>query len=225
MVKCPNCNYEAEAEFRFCPMCGYAFSEVKTENTGAPPANENTKKYTSPEVNKPYKIVNGLYEYPKAPLGKRFAAYLIDGLILFALSLPSIVLFSIGALMNPDPDAFENGDFSGINIVGGMVWLWGLFLLIIPSIYYFIKDGLKNGQSYGKRMFGLMVIDIQKNLPCSKGKSAFRNLISSLIVAMPFINILTFWIEPIMVLVRTDGKKAADMVASCQVIDAGDYAK
>lgn len=127
--------------------------------------------------------------------------------------------------MNPDPDAFENGDFSGINIVGGMVWLWGLFLLIIPSIYYFIKDGLKNGQSYGKRMFGLMVIDIQKNLPCSKGKSAFRNLISSLIVAMPFINILTFWIEPIMVLVRTDGKKAADMVASCQVIDAGDYAK
>lgn len=223
MPRCPECGYEAENEFKFCPMCGNNFqaqTEGKPDNNNQSSDDTIHREAGSTETHKYYKVVNGLYEYPKAPIGKRFVAYLIDGLILFTLSLPSIALFTFGFLMNPNHDVFDEDNISGASVLGGMMSLWGLFLLIIPSIYYFIKDGLKNGQSFGKRALGLMVIDTQKNQPCRIGKSAFRNLISSLIIAIPFLNFLTVWIEPIMVLAREDGRKAADLVASTQVIDA-----
>ncbi|MDP4192855.1 MAG: RDD family protein [Bacteroidota bacterium] len=229
MHKCPNCNYESQDDFLYCPMCGYylkSANEEKIKESEQDQAVNTSTQESKKESPRFYKVVNGLFEYPKAPLGKRFGACLIDGLIMFLLSIPAIVLFMIGLSMNPNPEMIDEESFSsGVGLVGGVFTLWGMFSLIFPTIYSFIKDGLKNGQSFGKRFVGLMVIDTQKNSPCKIGKSAFRNLISYLIVAIPFLNLITCWIEPLMVIFREDGKKAADFVASTQVIDASQFGK
>lgn len=57
----------------------------------------------------------------------------------------------------------------------------------------------------------------------TKKKSAHRALISNLLVILPYIDFLTMWIEPIMILAKDDGRKFADMKAKTQVIDVNHY--
>jgi uncharacterized RDD family membrane protein YckC len=43
--------------------------------------------------------------------------------------------------------------------------------------YYFFADGFTGGQSFGKRMLGMHVIDATTRMPCSYGQSFVRNLL------------------------------------------------
>lgn len=139
--------------------------------------------------------------YPKAPLFSRFLASVVDGLIAGVPLLPGLVLIglrsteTIGAL------------FTLVAVV------WCLF-------YAYTKDGRPGGQSIGKRMNDLMVVHLPTNTPCTKGQSAVRMLIMQLTGFVPFIG---GFIEPVMVLVTSQGTRLGDRVAKTQVIDVRNY--
>ncbi len=144
--------------------------------------------------------------YTKASLGSRFLASLLDGLITMGLAIPSIIFLIMGFVAL---DSYDSDDAIGLFVVAA-------FLYIIPLIYSFIKDGIGNGQSWGKKAVGLMVVHLTTNTPCTMGNSALRALIGGLLNCIPCVG----WIiEPIMVLAAQDGRRLADKVAGTQVID------
>jgi uncharacterized RDD family membrane protein YckC len=145
--------------------------------------------------------------YPKASLGDRFLASLLDGFFTAMLSLPALIIYFVGMAKLT---SYRGEDEAAV------LFFFAFFLYIIPLVYSFIKDGLGSGQSWGKRAVGLMVVYLPNNTPCSIGASCLRCLIGSLLCLIPFIGWL---IEPIMVLATEDGRRLADKAASTQVID------
>jgi len=101
--------------------------------------------------------------------------YFIMMFISFGIMLP-IIIYKIIIVSNINHEPLNNG-FSGI-----------FFSLILGITTYLNKD-IFNGQSPGKRIFKLQVIDEQTNLPTSSFKCFLRN-ITLLIFPIEFIFIL-----------------------------------
>jgi len=153
---------------------------------------------------------SGSRKYPKASLGNRFLASLLDGLIIVGVSIPAIIFFMAGI----EKSKSHNADgAAGLMLIGVLFYL-------IAITYSLIKDGLGQGQSWGKRSVKLMVVNLEKNTPCDKRKSFVRNIFSTSVTAIPFVGWL---IEPIMVLATHDGRKLGDKAAKTQVISLKDY--
>jgi uncharacterized RDD family membrane protein YckC len=102
--------------------------------------------------------------YPDAPFEKRILASLLDGLITFGLLLPSLLLLFTGV----------GASISGSN--GGILLMLGVLLFLMPLIYSLVKDGLNDGQSFGKKAVGLMVVYLPTNTPCTIKQSCMRRL-------------------------------------------------
>lgn len=147
------------------------------------------------------------FVYPKAPLGARFVAYLVDG---FMFMLPAIVLIVLATIGG----ANENVPVAAIcGILGGL-------LVLVGIVYSFIKDGRANGQSVGKKMMKLMVVHLPTNQPCTTGQSAGR---AAVMMALGFIPYVGGFIEPVVVLAAGDGRRLGDKAANTQVIAVDDY--
>ena len=158
---------------------------------------------TAPLV-RPPSSPDSVWHYPKARIGVRLLAYLIDMWI--GILMP-VIAAAIGFFA-------AHGKLSTIN---------GLLLIssVIWAVYYnFTKDGHDNGRSYGKRAMGLMVVNIKTNQPCTVGESSLRALMLGVLNAAPFVGSL---IEPLVMLVQQDGRRIGDMVAGTQVIDVKLY--
>ncbi len=100
--------------------------------------------------------------YTLAEPGTRILAYLIDyGVVIGAYAiiaiLYSILPFSMWFL---------------ISIISLLVWLGVI-------AYFLLKDALYEGQSFGKKMMKIQVINAETGAPIKKdfGKSALRNLL------------------------------------------------
>jgi len=195
--KCIICNTSYSDDIKFCPRDGGEVKIVLTRQFSQPIYGQ-TQAYQKFGTNQ---------KYPKASLGNRFLAALLDGLISVGLSIPAFIFFAIGMAK---VDSFYEKD-SAI----GLFYIAFLFYMI-PLVYNFIKDGLGHGQSWGKKALDLMVVNLGNNTPCDKGKSFLRNFISGLVAIIPFVGWL---IEPIMVLANEDGRKLGDKAANTQVID------
>ncbi|MEP6493934.1 MAG: RDD family protein [bacterium] len=62
--------------------------------------------------------------------------------------------------------------------------LGGLLLIVAIGwsvFYYFLADGLHDGQSLGKQWLGMRVIDSASGAPCTFGQSFIRNLLLALL--------------------------------------------
>lgn len=141
--------------------------------------------------------------YPKAPMGRRFLAYFIDGLIASVPMTIIGVIVSIGIVVSAD----ASGDPSALVMVlafgGGLLgFAWALG-------YTLLRDGMGSGQSLGKKMFKLMVVRLEDGRPCTKGNSAVRNLIGGV---LGFIDI-------IVALVGQTGQRVGDKLVNAQVIE------
>jgi uncharacterized RDD family membrane protein YckC len=212
--KCVRCGTEYPEGVRFCPVDGGAVIA------------EAFQQFQPQSQNISYTPSGAMQAYPKASMGSRFVAMLLDGFIAFGLAIPAIICLVIGIVMASNRCTYDEYGNSYSNYSGSVFILFivlGALLFILPMIYSFIKDGLGKGQSIGKKAMGLMVVHLDDNTPCTKGRSALRQLISSLINIVPYLNILTMWIEPIMVLATEDGRKAADFAAHTQVIELQHY--
>jgi uncharacterized RDD family membrane protein YckC len=195
--KCVICNTTYSDDIKFCPRDG---GEVKIILTKQFPQ-------TTYGQTRQYQEIGSKQKYRKASLSNRFLAALLDGLILTGLSIPSIICFMMG--MAKSSSYFDHD--GGIEL-----FILALLFYTIPLVYSFIKDGLGQGQSFGKKALDLMVVNLDNNTSCNKVKSFVRNFISGLVGIIPFIGWL---IEPIMVLATEDGKKLGDKAANTQVIN------
>jgi uncharacterized RDD family membrane protein YckC len=173
-------------------------------------AHQNTPTYSSPKET----MSSIIPTYKKADIGKRFLAYLLDGLITLLLFIPSLILIS---------EFFVNLYTYGNSYMGDLAptkLAFGFILLIIPFSYSLLKDGLGNGQSYGKKALSLMVVNVNSNKPCSKTNSAGRNIMFSIISCVPYIGYI---VEIVMVFANPESRKISDLVAGTQVIDVNEY--
>lgn len=190
--RCINCGTIYSIDTKFCPADGgtMELNEIEHQTYNIHPIHYSTN--------------NG--HYPKASLVSRFIASVFDSLISLFLSLPSIIFSLVGysKLIH-----YKNDEAISLFIFAAIV-------LLIPLTYSLIKDGFGNGQSWGKKAVGLMVIYLPINKPCSLGQSFLRNLIMGLVCLIPFIGLL---VEPTIVLVSDEGRRFGDKVANTQVID------
>ncbi|HEY2378268.1 MAG TPA: RDD family protein [Gemmatimonadaceae bacterium] len=153
-------------------------------------------------VREPAEII---WRYPKARLGARFGASIIDKVI----GMGPMIVAGIIALIFKLPRQTETTVL--INLFGAIAW----------SMYYGLtKDGRPNGQSIGKKAVGLMVVNVKTNRPCNTGGSALRCFIGGLVGVVPVAGPL---IEPIVVLAREDGRRLGDQAADTQVIEVDAY--
>lgn len=100
-----------------------------------------------------YNFREGTPFVPKVPLasrGSRLGAQTIDGLVAAALFWITVPLQRI------------DERFLGLG-------------LILSAGYFLLSDGLPGGQSLGKRLLDIAVIDEKTRKPCSLGQSVLRN--------------------------------------------------
>ena len=199
--KCVICNTTYSDDIKFCPRDGGEVKIIQTRQF-------SQTTYGQTQSNQRF---GANQKYPKASLGNRFLASLLDGLISTGLSIPAIIFFALG--MAKADNYYDKDGAIGLFFIAFLFY-------IIPLVYNFIKDGLGQGQSWGKKALDLMVVNLDNNAPCDKGKSFFRNFISGLVAIIPFVGWL---IEPIMVLATEDGRKLGDKAANTQVIDKDNF--
>lgn len=200
----------ASIENPVCPVCGTSY-QAGTTHCAADGA-----KLVSPDKLIPrggavnpgapgYVAGVNTPAFRKASVFFRFIAWLVDELITGILSIPSIILFVLfceeSGHYGHDADTYFM-----ISLVTGL----------IPIIYFLIKDGLFQGQSVGKKVVGIKVINIRDASNCTKGRSAIRALAGVLVSLVCFGGI----VEPCLVLFSSEGRRLADRAASTMVVKA-----
>lgn len=138
--------------------------------------------------------------YPKAPLPDRFGAYIVDQIIALGPVITAAIfnfLFHLGT-QSPMVRTF--------NYVATIAWAF---------YYTCTRDARPNGQSIGKEMFGLMVVNTETDRPCTLGQAIGRGLSLVFLNSIPFVGWL---IEPIAATGSSDGRRIGDRLAGTQVI-------
>lgn len=103
---------------------------------------------------------------PRANFGQRLLAYLVDGVIVFIVSYVLRVLFGEGALAQ-------------------------LLVAAVGLAYFVYLEGSPAGQTVGKRVLSIRVVDFQTGGPLGFGKAALRyvaRILSSIPCALGY-----FW--------------------------------
>ncbi|MBM4236531.1 MAG: RDD family protein [Firmicutes bacterium] len=161
------------------------------------------------------------YSYPKATVGKRILAYLIDA---FIITVPVAVIIPLSIVPFFGYVRYDDNMSSAPNVVMIILMVLAIIVVIGWAIFYsLIRDGFGAGQSWGKKICGLMVVNLNTNEPCNKVQSLVRNVFALLISVglswVPVINGLSSLVEPIVALVHEKGQRVGDMVGNTQVID------
>jgi uncharacterized RDD family membrane protein YckC len=176
--------------------------------------------------------------YAPAPLGRRFLAFAIDA------AIGGLPVLTLGAA------------FVGVWIValGGPYWGWdgvervlqdvtttsayaffALWLLVAGLsfvwfvVYSLLRDSFGRGQSWGKRLLGLGVVEADSGLPCGRKASALRNLPGLLLTGLgtgaalllPICGAVFFLGEPLAVLIDDERLRLGDHLARTRVVTAG----
>src|SRR6185295_20349007 len=128
-----------------------------------------------------------------AGMGKRFAAALLDGLIVFVGTVPGWILFAI-AVVTAASSADSSGRirdeaagaFVGLMVLGYALIFVGVLAVWIYNIYLLGKDGA----SLGKRWMKIKVLD-PTGQPLGFGKAFLRELVKGVLGNLCFL--LYFW--------------------------------
>ena len=97
--------------------------------------------------------------YELASLWERWFGQFLDTVIYCGVIIAGVILTT----------------FAGLTEVGVVIGI------ILSLLYLLFQDGLRNGQSYGKRIVKTKVIDSRSGLPCTFGQSFIRNLLLSIL--------------------------------------------
>lgn len=114
-----------------------------------------------------------------------------------------------------------------MHFLGGAVW--GPLGVILPLAFCAIQDALWVGQSIGKRIIGLRVIDDSRGLPCSVARSFHRNvpfLVAVMMATIPWLWVFFFllalpWLalETYLVVALDPGTRMGDVLANTVVVE------
>ena len=175
--------------------------------------------------------------YASAPLGKRFLALAVDravaGFIPAALVV-GLVAAAVGFLGGPYWGLFSFEQLESISepavYVGLAIWLLALALAFIWLVVYsLLRDSFGAGRSWGKRLLGLRVVEVDSGAACRRGPSALRNLpglLSVLLAAaaaglLPLCGLivaLVVLVEPLAVLISEEHLRIGDRWAGTRVV-------
>jgi uncharacterized RDD family membrane protein YckC len=142
--------------------------------------------------------------------------------VLFALVyFPTLTYLSVG-IVTPyaKVDVWKRLLAAFIDGVPGVAaWLvyrntGSVLVLGAAALYLLLRDGI-GGQSLGKLLMGLVVVNIQTGRFCSVKDSILRNIF----VLIPGANIVAVFLEPLTILRDPQGQRLGDRVAHTQVIE------
>lgn len=171
--------------------------------------------------------MDNMPKYPPlpAPLGKRLLAFLADFLIgglPFFILVGAFMTFIVAAMFYVEWPVMEYllRDATETTV---HIWALATFLSFIWLVYYnLLRDSFKDGQSWGKRLFGLGVIHPGEEKPCSKFGSLTRNFLGLALFLIapliPLIGFLLLLVEPLAVLLGEDRLRIGDRWAGTRVV-------
>lgn len=129
-------------------------------------------------------------------------AYIIDAFICTFLTLPAVFFYMMA-------DVSSTSTPSTYLILAGLTYF-------IPLTYLLVKDGMGEGQSWGRRIMKVKVVHASDMSRCTVATSALRSLITCLLFVLPVVGWL---IEIILILATADGRRLADRAAGTLVVD------
>jgi uncharacterized RDD family membrane protein YckC len=109
-------------------------------------------------------------------------------------------------------------------------WFWFPLGWAGAVLYTGIQDSLGQGQSVGKKIIGLKVIEDSSGLPCSLSNSVFRNVpwvMSAFFLPFPVVGVLAHFVlvpllglEVYLVLTLNSGVRLGDVMGNTLVIES-----
>ncbi|MGL4176886.1 MAG: RDD family protein [Dermatophilaceae bacterium] len=134
---------------------------------------------------------------PVADFGKRALAYLIDLALLLIGVIPLIVGTVLAVVAAGDLEGYDQfgspvyGDANeGLLATGGLVGLLGALLSLGIAIWNrWVRAG-RTGQSVGKSVIGLMLVDTTTGRPVGVGKAFLRDIVHSLVNQVIYLSFL-----------------------------------
>ena len=222
MSHCPQCGTPLGEKQKFCHNCGCDVINQTIDDFTDKLDNEEVADEIKTRVAEHENVyINEKWDNEpqeqvvRADRGKRFMAMIIDMTFTFIIGLPAMVLAMISMMNTGIFPRWLNNNIIETNTLFILYFFISILLFIPPLIYPFIKDGMKNGQSFGKRLMGIRVISLDDGTPCTYARAAIRQLISLLLCNVAFIGYI---IEPLIVLIDDDGRRIADRIANTFVV-------
>jgi uncharacterized RDD family membrane protein YckC len=157
------------------------------------------------EVETPEQVAVG---FDLAGPGSRYAAFLVDGILLIALLLAVIVVGWLvfgGAVRR----AGSLGDLVG-PVVAALLFL---LLFVMPYGYFVYFEGMRGGQTPGKKYFNLRVVQ-DGGYPITLHGAVIRNLVR-LVDMQPFPSAL---VGGLVILFHPKAQRLGDMAAGTVVV-------
>lgn len=222
MDHCPQCGAPIEEEEKCCPNCGCKLEELRGDSRTEKLDEDDLVQRIQQRIqgNEHVNIVDrwgnvNPTDVRQASFGNRFMAWLLDQLITLAMAIPAILL-ALYSLIQTGlfPHVFNN-NVRDTNTIFIVYLFLSTILFLPPILYSLLKDGMKNGQSYGKRWMGIRVISLDNGAPCTYWQSLARQIVGALISSIPAFGWL---VEPLMVLCTDDGRRLADRAAGTFVV-------
>jgi hypothetical protein len=138
---------------------------------------------------------------------------------------------SVPALASPyakaDPQKRLGAAATDASIVATSVLLFQRFdsmpILVAGTVYLLLRDAMR-GQSVGKLLFGLVVINLETGRPAAIGASARRNFL----LLLPGANVAAIFLEAAALVRDVQGQRLGDRIPHTQVVEglgARDLAK
>lgn len=139
---------------------------------------------------------------PSASYGKRVVATFIDASPWFV----SVAMLIVAIFMGVDEKA------EAALIIG----ILSFFLFLFALFYFLFRDSMGKGQSIGKRLMNLQVLDEVSLAPCKVSQSVTRNVV---LIAMNVLYMMGMVVESFAILLTPEGRRLGDRAAKTMVVD------
>jgi uncharacterized RDD family membrane protein YckC len=163
--------------------------------------------YRAPQAAIAESIVDGDLSLPLAGRGERFLAVIIDSAIIIVPSFP--VLYLIGYFDSSD----NSGDWMRL-LVEEVLMAVGFFVLFAAINAYPLHS---TGQSWGKRLLGIRIVDLAGRKPDLWRLLVLRYLPTDAIGSIPFVGWPITLIDALMIF-RKDRRCLHDFIAGTRVV-------
>lgn len=164
----------------------------------------------------------------KAPLKYRFLAFIVDFIVLAAVSCFVLYLFGafgiLKALIRNEPTAViqTNDGANHVNVADFVqIFFAGIIVEILIAGYLTLVPSLLKGQTFGMYLFKIRIVSFD----CTK--APFGSIFVRQTLCMTMLPILTFGISLIadffVILYRRDRLSLSDVISRCRIVDKLDY--
>jgi uncharacterized RDD family membrane protein YckC len=198
------------------PPPGYPQAPGVGAPPAPPPGPEGAPGYGGPVPpggwEQPIPQPQGWRGQPLASWGSRLGAYLIDGLILL---VPAVILTIIVV-------AIAAGSDTGAVVTGVFGFLAYLVALFMYAPVLMARDGVNNGQTWGKQALGIRVVR-DSGQPMSFGWAALREIAVkgvAVTIASSIIPIIPWFLNFFWPLWDDENRALHDMICSTHVVRA-----